>query len=91
MQFKFFMIPLADSTQGEDELNKFLRSHRILTTERHFCPEKDYWTIMVEYADLNPVAEAPPQHRREKTDFTSGMSDVSKGETGCISHPFLLF
>ena len=40
MQFKFFMLPVADSTQGEDELNKFLRSHRILTTERHFCPEK---------------------------------------------------
>ncbi len=78
MQFKFFAIPVCSPEQDEEELNKFLRSHRVLTVERHFNPEKAYWAVAVEYADQNPTAEAPPLHRREKTDFTIGMTEEEK-------------
>lgn len=78
MQFKFFAIPIDSSGQNENELNKFLRSHRVLTVDRHFYPEKCIWAISVEYIDQDPTAEAPPQQRREKTDFTAGMTDEEK-------------
>ena len=37
MQIKIFTIPLQDGERSEAEANKFLRSHRILQVERHFC------------------------------------------------------
>ncbi|MBR5686873.1 MAG: HRDC domain-containing protein [Prevotella sp.] len=78
MQYKFYKISLLDSAQSEEELNKFLRSHRVLTTERHFCPDNGgYWAVAVEYADQNPLAEVPPAHRRDK-DVTAGMSEEEK-------------
>ncbi len=47
MQFKFFYIPVISPEQSEGELNKFLRSHRVLNVERHFQTEKDYWAVAV--------------------------------------------
>ena len=79
MQYKFFKIPFSSIEQSEEELNKFLRSHRVLTTECHFCAENGgYWTVSVEYVDQAPIAEAPPTHRRENTDVTIGMKDDEK-------------
>ena len=78
MQYKFFVVPVDASEQVEEDLNKFLRSHRVLKTELHFVSEKGYWVMSVEYLDQNPIAEAPPQHRKEKTDFTVGMSEEEK-------------
>ncbi len=75
LQYKFFMIPVVSSSEAEEELNKFLRSYRVLKTEQQFVSEKGYWAISVMYADQNPVAETPPAHRKEKTDFTVGMSE----------------
>ncbi len=78
MQFKFFSIPAASPEPNEGELNKFLRSHRVLNVDRHFQADKDYWAVAVEYVDQPPTAEAPPQHRKEKTDVTIGMNDEEK-------------
>ena len=38
MQLRTFILPSRGDQQGEDELNRFLRSHRILQVERHFRP-----------------------------------------------------
>lgn len=73
------MIPVVSSSEAEEELNKFLRSHRVLETEQQFVSEKGYWAISVMYADQDPFAEAPPGHRKEKTDFTVSMSEEEKG------------
>ena len=72
------MIPVG-SSEAEEELNKFLRSHRVLDTEQYFVSEKGYWAISVKYADQDPIAEAPPRHRKEKIDFTVNMSEEEKG------------
>ncbi len=79
MQFKLFTLPVANAEPCEQELNKFLRSHRVLQVERHFCPDRGgYWSLMVEYMDGDPVAECPPAHRNEKRDFREGLSDEEK-------------
>ena len=57
MQFKIFTLPVFDSERNEEEMNKFLRSHRIVQSERHFCSENGgYWTILVEFVDGEPMA-----------------------------------
>ena len=78
MQIKIFTLPIYSSERSEDELNKFLRSHRILQTERHFCPENGgYWTILVEYLDGDPTAEVPPAMRHDRKDFSKELDDES--------------
>ncbi|MBO4593084.1 MAG: HRDC domain-containing protein [Bacteroidaceae bacterium] len=78
MQVKLFTMPVIGGEKVEEELNKFLRGHRVLQVERHFCPEHGYWAMLVEYADNDPIAEAPPATRREKKDPTVGMTDEQK-------------
>ena len=76
MQIKIFTLPVCGSERGEEELNRFLRSHRVLQTERHFCPEDGgYWTILIEYLDGDPSAEVPPANRRDKKDYSKDLQD----------------
>lgn len=79
MQIKLYTIPVFGSEKIEEELNRFLRGHRILQLERHFCADNGgYWAIMIEYVDGDPVAEAPPANRRERKDATEGLTDEEK-------------
>lgn len=79
MQFRTFTLPVAGTGLMEEDLNKFLRSHRILQVERHFCPDAGgYWAVLVEYADVDPQAEVPPAQRRERRDFSDGLTDEEK-------------
>ncbi len=34
MQYKFFTFPVAPSSEQEEELNSFLRSHRVLSVDK---------------------------------------------------------
>lgn len=73
------MLPSHGDSLSEEGLNRFLRSHRILQVERHFCAEGGgYWALLVEYADGDPTAEAPPAQRRECKDFSEGLNDEEK-------------
>ena len=77
MQLKVFTLPVASSEKGEEELNRFLRSHRILQVERHFCPDNGgYWAFLAEYMDGDP--EAMPAHRKDKANPTEGFNDEEK-------------
>ena len=40
MQVKTFILPVLSAERSEEELNRFLRAHRVLQMERHFCAEK---------------------------------------------------
>lgn len=79
MQIKLFTMPVFGGEAVEEELNKFLRSHRILQLERHFVAEQGgYWAMLAEYSGSDPTAEAPPQGRRERKDPSEGMTDAEK-------------
>lgn len=79
MQIKLYTVPVFGSEAIEEELNRFLRGHRILQLERHFCADNGgYWAILIEYVDGDPVAEAPPANRRERKDFTEGLTEEEK-------------
>ena len=75
MPYKVFSIPLSDAADRCEELNKFLRSHRILQTERQFsASDGGYWTILVEYVDGQP-ADTAAVSRRERKDVTLDMPE----------------
>ena len=79
MQIKLYTLPVFGSERIEEEMNRFLRGHRILQVERHFCPDSGgYWAILIEYVDGDPIAEAPPANRRERKDFTEGLTEEEK-------------
>ncbi len=75
MQFKLFKIPVSSPEQSE-ELNTWLRSHRILGVERQFCPDNGgYWTFCVEYMDGAVSQESAPAYRNKKKDPAEGLSE----------------
>jgi hypothetical protein len=51
MQMSFFSIPARGDSGLQEDLNRFLRSHRVLTVHRDFVPlgENSFWALAVEY------------------------------------------
>ena len=41
MQYAFFVISVKNTEESEAELNKFLRSHKVLSVKNEFVSEKD--------------------------------------------------
>ena len=61
MAYAFFKIGGAGVADGEaDELNKFLRAHRILSIDKRFVERVDgvHWYFCVEYLDAAPGKRA---------------------------------
>lgn len=50
MQMAFFSMPARGDAGIQEELNVFLRSHRVLTVHREFVPqgENSFWALAVE-------------------------------------------
>ena len=64
MQFKTFCVRAGDKDIAEDELNAFLRGHRILRVEHHFSFENGgVWFFLVEYAEQGHADNVRPQKR----------------------------
>ncbi len=56
MQFRLFVIPGTDSGESLDQLNKFLRSHRILEENHELVSNKNgsAWHFCIKYLEHNP-------------------------------------
>jgi len=79
MQIKTFILPVLSAESSEEALNKFLRSHRVLQLERHFCSENSgYWAILVEYVDGDLTDSVPPAHRRDRQNAAQDLNDDEK-------------
>jgi len=50
-QYKFFIIPIRDIESSEDEINRFLRTVRVVNAHREFVQqgENSFWQLSVEY------------------------------------------
>lgn len=74
MQIKTFKVPLGDTSGVEEELNKFLRSHRVLKVERSFCLDgSGYLAVCIEYMEGDPKNES--QVKSAKKDVTKELSE----------------
>ncbi len=59
MPFQFFHIPVRGDQHAVDELNQFLRSHRILKVEKEWVDRglNSFWAFSVDYRDGAPANE----------------------------------
>lgn len=77
MALKFFEIPTYASCEAEDELNAFLCSHRVVSTERKFVDvgRNSYWAICVDYiANSTNATSSRLNLGRNRIDYKSILS-----------------
>ncbi len=53
MAYRFFQVPVRDSGAAEEELNRFLRGHRVLSVDRRWVDlgTESYWSFCVDYLE----------------------------------------
>jgi superfamily II DNA helicase RecQ len=76
-QLKFFVIPIRELEAVEAEVNRFLRSVRVVHLQREFVPQGDnsFWSLAVEY--LADGASGP--RRRARIDYKEVLSPEAFG------------
>lgn len=67
MQIRIFTIPIGDIGEMSQEMNVFLRSHKILTIEKQFLSVglEGVWTFCVTYLDDNIHQETKDSDKRD--------------------------
>jgi superfamily II DNA helicase RecQ len=57
MQFKLFVIAATGDAEAEEELNRFLRSHRAVSVQKELVQhgQAAYWCFCVEYVSGAPM------------------------------------
>ena len=60
MPYRFFLIPVRQSVPAEEELNRFLRSHRVLNVDRRWVDEgsESFWSFCVDYLETGQDGRA---------------------------------
>ncbi len=78
MQFKFFRIPISDLGGFTEELNAFLRGHRILSVKRELVNESGTacWAVCVEYltGTVAPAGSSTNGTGKGKIDYREKLS-----------------
>lgn len=70
MELRFFSIPARDPGAFGEELNRFLRGHRVLQVQRELVCEggASWWAVCVEYLAESP-ARAAGSNGKPKVDY----------------------
>lgn len=69
MQYRFFTIQAFDSEAATEDLNRFIRTHRVLEVQQEFVSAQNggYWYFSIKYIHGdNPTFY---QDKKEKTDY----------------------
>src|SRR6516165_9727052 len=62
MAYRIFVVPIRDEGAATAELNKFLRSHRVLSVDRRWVDQgsESFWSFCVDYLELGGGGSPPP-------------------------------
>ncbi|HNY13386.1 MAG TPA: HRDC domain-containing protein [Candidatus Wallbacteria bacterium] len=76
MQYKIFVVPIKNIAESEDDLNRFLRSHRVLSVQKEFVCEKEnsFWTFVVEYLEQAQGQNTGSGDGKSKVDYKEVLS-----------------
>lgn len=76
MEIKLFTVSVFSTDDELEEMNKFLRSHRILQVDKTFSPNSDCWSILVTYQEQGATLSSggADVHRRQKVDYKEKLS-----------------
>src|SRR5947209_337760 len=61
MPFKFFIVPIQDGGQAEEQLNAFLRAHRVLAVDRRWVEQGSalFWSFCIDFLEGGSDGSAP--------------------------------
>ena len=76
MQLKIFTIPVIDGRLQEEEMNLFLRSHRIVSVEKHYAEAVSAWTFCITYIE-NGNSYPVYQTKKEKIDYKAALDEAT--------------
>jgi RNA-directed DNA polymerase len=78
MAFKFYTVPIQNSEQAEEELNAFLRSHRVLSVDRRWVDQgaTSFWAFCVDY--LESTGKGASSSRQQKDRGKRGRADAHR-------------
>jgi len=68
MQYKLFTVPILDGKMQEDEMNQFLRGHKIVSVDKQYSESSAAWCFCVTYIDNNVSSTVFPT-KKEKIDY----------------------
>lgn len=76
MQLKVFTLPTIGGEEINEELNRFLRTNKVIHIERQFYTSSEgaYWTFCVSYLPYS-TGVAPLVEKREKIDYKQVLSE----------------
>ena len=74
MAYRFFQIPVRDGGAASEELNRFLRGHRVLSVDRRWVDlgTESYWSFCVDYlepASASGSSGRPKGDARGRVDY----------------------
>ncbi|MCP4267733.1 MAG: hypothetical protein GY777_19560 [Candidatus Brocadiaceae bacterium] len=78
LQYKFFLINAKSPEENEGELNRFLKSVKVVDVQREFFSHGDniFWALSIEYMDVAVGGQKPPYGRKQKIDYRDVLSDA---------------
>lgn len=71
MQIQIFSIPMLGGEDELNELNHFLRAHRVADIRKEFVQKGDmcYWTFCITHLDTVAIKTPEPEQRKGKIDY----------------------
>lgn len=74
MQIKIISVPVWHGEESNEELNRFLRGHRILNVEQQLVQEDGIvcWTFCITFLELSRKA---PSFKKERVDYKDLLSE----------------
>lgn len=80
MQIKIFTVPVISGEQINDELNRFLRSQKIVEIDKQVVVQGgvSYWSFCITYLPVAGVAVSEAD-RREKVDYKKVLDERTFG------------
>ena len=75
MQFQFFKIPVDNPQEQTNEMNAFLRGHKIISVEKNFVSNdtEAYWGFCIKYIVGNPKNTFST--KKEKVDYRTVLDE----------------
>jgi superfamily II DNA helicase RecQ len=76
LQLKFFIIPISGIEPSELEINRFLRSVRVVNLQRDFVDQgpNSFWSVAIEYLPAAKSAGEKDSLKKSKIDYKQVLS-----------------
>ena len=78
MQYEFFSLPIRNIQPAREELNRFLRSRRVINVRTEFVSqgENSFWAMAVEYIDGECCIKGTISAKKPKVDYRVELSET---------------